>query len=80
MYIYYRLNAGDAFQTMPMALEPSKDMPAGVKEFAVQIDGKGNSNAQIEYYILAENAGSVTFEPREYTMKTFKVKLSDLNK
>jgi hypothetical protein len=80
MYIYYRLNAGDAFQVMPMTLEPSKDMPAGVKEFAVQIDGKGNREAQLEYYILAENAGSVTFEPRDYTLKTFKIKLSDLNK
>jgi hypothetical protein len=34
----------------------------------------------LEYYILAENAGTVQFTPANYTSKPFKIKLSDLNK
>ena len=37
-------------------------------------------NDVLDYYILVENAGTVSFIPSNYTVKPYMVKLSDLNK
>jgi hypothetical protein len=59
--------------------EPSNDMPSGMKAYSVTIDAK-SADAVIDYYIVAENAGTVSFLPTAYMNKPFMVKLSDLNK
>lgn len=79
MYIYYRLKDTDPYSMMAMTEEPTKNLPTGAKEFSAVIEGK-STDAVLDYYILAENAGTVTFSPANYTKQPSKVKLSDLNK
>ena len=79
MYLYYRLNDASPYTMMPMSEEPSKELPTGVKEFSAVVEGK-SQDAVLDYYILAENAGTVTFSPAGYAKQTTKVKLLDLNK
>jgi CotH kinase protein len=59
--------------------EPYNDMPSGMKSFSVIIEGK-SMDAVLDYYMIAENAGTVAFVPSNYMNKPYKVKLSDLNK
>ncbi len=79
MFVYYRLNDSETYTMMPMSEEPSKDLQTGVKEYFAVIEGK-SKDAVLDYYILAENAGTVTFSPVNYTKQANKVKLMDLNK
>ncbi|HMX38942.1 MAG TPA: CotH kinase family protein [Saprospiraceae bacterium] len=79
MYIYYRLKDSEFYSMMVMGEEPTKNLPTGVKEFSAVIEGK-SPEAVLDYYLVAENAGTVTFFPANYTMQPNKVKLSDLNK
>jgi hypothetical protein len=79
MYVFYRLNDHDAYTVMPMNEDASTDLPSGAKAFTAAIEAK-NPNAVLDYYLLAENAGTVSFYPADYMKKPFKVNLSDLNK
>jgi hypothetical protein len=79
MYIFYRFNERDVYTVMPMNEDASTDIPSGAKAFTATIEAK-SADAVLDYYLLAENAGSVSFLPAEYTKKPFKVNLSDLNK
>ncbi len=56
----------------------SHDAEAGDKIFGVAIVPKGFE--AIEYYILAESAGGVTFEPANYFSQLRKISLTELNK
>lgn len=79
MWIYYRTSADQAFMEMPMEEETSKSLTSGERRFVANIEAK-SPEAELEYYILAENAGAVAFYPKDYAVKPSKVKLMDLNK
>ena len=79
LLIYYRFADDQAYSAMTMTEEASADLPSGVKLFSANIDAKSD-DAVLDYYILAENAGTVAFSPINYFNKPYKVKLSDLNK
>lgn len=79
LLVYYRFAATETYSVMPMNEEASNDLPSGVKAFSVSIEGK-TPDAVLDYYIIAENAGTVTFLPINYMNKPYMVKLSDLNK
>ena len=77
--VYYRYNDKDPYDVMPMSEESSNDLPTGVKAFYANVDAK-SADAILDYYLVVENAGTVSFVPAEYAMKPYKVKMSDLNK
>ena len=79
MFLYYRLNPKQPYTMMPMTEEGSTEVPSGVKEFSATVDGQ-SPDAVLDYYLLAENPGSVIFAPANYMGAPYKVKLSDLNK
>jgi len=79
MFLYYRFKDQGAYMSVPMNEESSNDLPSGMKAFMVIVDGN-SPDAVLDYYFVAENAGTVAFLPMDYTKKPFKVKLSDLNK
>lgn len=79
LIIYYRFGDDQAYMPMVMTEEASTDLPSGMKAFSANIEAKSD-DAVLDYYILAENAGTVSFAPRDYFSKAYKVKLSDLNK
>jgi hypothetical protein len=56
----------------------SHDVEAGDKIFGISIAPKGFD--AMEYYIIAESAGGITFEPANYFSQLRKVSLADLNK
>ncbi len=77
--IYYRFDQNQSYQMLPMNEDAGGDLPTGAKMFSAAIDGK-SENDVLDYYIVAETAGSISFSPSNYTTKPYKVKLSDLNK
>ncbi|MBK6931196.1 MAG: CotH kinase family protein [Saprospirales bacterium] len=77
--VYYRFGDNLPYLPMVMSEEASNDLPTGVKAFSANIEAPGE-DAVLDYYILAENAGTVAFVPREYMNNPYKIKLSDLNK
>lgn len=79
LLVYYRFDDKEPYTIVPMNEEPSNDMPSGMKSFSVIIEGK-SMDAVLDYYMIAENAGTVSFVPSNYMNKPYKVKLSDLNK
>lgn len=79
LLVYYRFNANEPYMIIPMNEDASNDLPSGVKAFSVIIEAK-SADAVLDYYIVAENAGTVSFIPADYMNKPYMVKLSDLNK
>jgi CotH kinase protein len=79
MILYYRLNEKAPFSALTMQDVMQTDLPSGVKAFSVLVEAK-DPNTVLEYYLLVENAGAVSFMPMNYTQQPYKVKLSDLNK
>lgn len=81
LILRYRFNHSDAYSTLYMNEEDNKEntLPAGAKAFGAMIEAK-TKDAELEYYIIAENAGTVSFSPANYMKQPYKVKLSDLNK
>lgn len=79
LLVYYRFSNTEFYLPVPMNEEASNDLPSGVKAFSATIEGK-TPDAVLDYYIVAENAGTVTFLPTGYMNKPYMVKLSDLNK
>jgi hypothetical protein len=79
LFIYYRFADDQLYKSMVMSEEPSSGLKPGSKMFSASIDA-ADENAVLDYYILAENAGTVSFTPRAYMNSPYKVKLSDLNK
>ena len=64
---------------LPMSEDNSSAMPSGMKAFTAMVEAK-TKDAELDYYIVAENAGTVGFSPANYTKEPYKVKLSELNK
>jgi hypothetical protein len=79
LMLFYRFEGQSDFAYLNMSEEASSDLPSGVKIFSCLVEAK-SSDDTLEYYILAENAGTVQFAPSNYTSKPYKIKLSDLNK
>ncbi len=79
LLVYYRFGDNQPYTQMVMTEEPSSDLPSGMKVFSANIEAKSD-DAVLDYYIIAENAGTVSFSPITYYEKAYKVKLSDLNK
>ena len=79
LFIYYRFNDSQPYTSMIMTEESSGDLPSGMKAFSANIEAK-TEDAVLDYYIMSENAGTVSFSPLNYFSKPYKVKLSDLNK
>lgn len=79
LFIYYRFSNSQPYTAMVMTEESSGDLPSGMKAFSANIEAK-TEDAVLDYYIMSENAGTVSFSPLNYFSKPYKVKLSDLNK
>ncbi len=79
MLVYYRFDHSQSYSLVPMNEDNTGGLPSGVKSFTASIEAKG-PDTEMEYYIVAENAGSVNFAPAGYTREPYRVKLSDLNK
>ncbi len=78
--LYYRLKDSDAYTSVVMTESTSAtNLPSGTKEFTADVEAM-NEDAVLDYYLLVENAGTVAFSPLNYSVKSYKVKLSDLNK
>ena len=74
-----RFDDSRPYTAMIMTEEASSDLPSGVKTFSANIEAQ-SEDAVLDYYIMAENAGTVSFSPLNYFSKPCKIKLSDLNK
>jgi hypothetical protein len=79
LLLYYRFSPEERYTPVVLTEEPSNDLPSGVKSYITHIDAKSPDDV-LDYYIVAENAGTVSFLPTAYPSKPSKVKLSDLNK
>jgi len=79
LFLYYRFADNQTYKSVVMTDEPSSNLKPGSKMFSASIDAP-DENAVLDYYILAENAGTVSFTPRSYMNSPYKVKLADLNK
>ncbi|MEQ1744590.1 MAG: CotH kinase family protein [Saprospiraceae bacterium] len=79
LFIYYRFADNQAYKSAVMSEEASASLTSGSKMFSATIEAP-NADAILDYYMLAENAGTVSFAPRMYVNSPYKVKLSDLNK
>lgn len=81
MLIYYRFADTEPYMMMTMTEEASKDLKAGVKQFSAAVPPPpGNTEPTLDYFLVAENAGTVAFSPNTYMGKANKIALSDLNK
>ncbi|MBL7827314.1 MAG: CotH kinase family protein [Saprospiraceae bacterium] len=79
MVLCYRFQHNEPYMMLSMSEENTAGMPSGVKAFSAMVEAK-TKDAELEYYIIAENAGTVGFAPATYTKEGYKIKLSDLNK
>ncbi len=76
--VYYRFNSNDAFQMAYLKDEGGEfDEKARDDIFGGSIASNGNE--MIEYYVVAENALSVTYEPANYMFELRKATLTELN-
>lgn len=80
MQLHYRFSPDKPYQIVPMMEEASETpLPSGVKMFGANIEAR-SADDTLDYFIMAENAGTVSFGPTNYTLKPNKVKLSEINK
>jgi hypothetical protein len=79
MWIYYRQNDQQPFFQMQMEEEKSSKVTSGERLFVANIEASA-PDIELQYYILVENAGAVSFYPNNYSVKPLRVKLADLNK
>ncbi len=79
LQLYYRFSDGAPYTAIQMGDDAAGSLPSGVKAYLANIEAPG-PDAVLDYYLIAETAGSVAFAPLNYTVKPYKVKLSDLNK
>jgi CotH kinase protein len=80
MWLHYRTGANQPFMTVPMDEDMTiKNLPNGVKVYIANVDAKSVTDS-IEYYIVSENAGAVSYSPTNYTQKMHKASLVELNK
>lgn len=80
VYLAYRFAPEAAFAMKDMSVEEAED---GLEKdqvlFKAVVPSEPGSD-KIEYYLILENAGAVSFYPENYYKETISVSLSDLNK
>ncbi|MBP6811323.1 MAG: CotH kinase family protein [Saprospiraceae bacterium] len=79
LLLCYRFQSTEPYTTIPFSEDNTSTMPSGMKAFSVLVEAK-TRDAELEYYIIAENAGTVGFTPSNYTKEAYKIKITDLNK
>jgi CotH kinase protein len=79
LMVHYRFNSKTPYKSIVMEEDAGSDMPSGMKQFSASIESKMETE-ELEYYITAENAGTVSFSPANYMSKPNMVKAADLNK
>ena len=79
IWIYYRYNREQPFFSMLMDEEQSKKITSGERLYVANINAD-SAESELEYYIMVENAGAVSFYPANYALNPVKIKLKDLNK
>ena len=78
--LFYRFDAGQPFQSVAMADDGAhEDGQANDAVFGVLIKPQGGAR-QMEYYIMAENAKTVSYSPERYMFEQHKVTLDELNR
>lgn len=77
--LYYRFSAEDSFTMVRMADDGGHfDEGAGDSVYGAIIEPPVDKD-QLEYYIQAENAKAISYEPMDYTVTRHKVTLAELN-
>lgn len=79
IHLYYRFGKDQPYRSMLLSEDTVGGLPAGAKAFTALVDAP-TEDAEIECYVVAENAGAVSFFPANYRTQPKKVKISDLNK
>ncbi len=79
VFIYYRFQPDQPYKSATMTEDANAALPAGTKSFSISIDAP-SSDAELEYYLMSENAGTVQFAPLNYVQAPYKVRLADLNR
>ena len=79
MILHYRFNHSEPYTVIHMSEENASTMPSGMKAYSVLLEAR-TKDAELDYFIVVENAGTVGIEPVDYTKRPYKVKLSELNK
>ncbi|MBK7474568.1 MAG: hypothetical protein IPI11_00555 [Haliscomenobacter sp.] len=78
--LFYRFDPGQPFQSVAMADDGAhEDGQSNDAVFGVLIKPQGGAR-QMEYYIMAENAKTVSYFPERYMFEWHKVTLDELNR
>src|SRR5690606_27734048 len=80
VWLYYRFNENEPFREMAMEDDGNhNDGAAGDEVFGAVVQPLGGVK-DIQYYIVAENARSIQFDPPRYMYVQHKANLDELNK
>ena len=79
MIINFRADSSKPWMQAEMAEVAQKGLASGEKHFEVSLKTPSEVRS-IEYFIITENAGSVSFSPADYSIKPMMVSLDELNK
>ena len=75
--LYYRYNKAESFTVVEMEDNgKNKDAQANDKMFTATVD-KGTGT--VEYYIVAENAASISFSPSNYMFEPYVANITEIN-
>jgi len=78
--VMYRFDKNNSYKSAVMTDDGnSDDGEAGDKMYGVKVSPPANIK-EIEFYIMAENPKSISFEPSNYMFKTIEADLDTLNK
>jgi hypothetical protein len=78
--LYYRFAESEQFKALTLQDGPKvANQGSGMRAFEGVIEA-AKPDAQLEYYILIENAGTVSYSPANYTEKKYKISLADINR
>ncbi len=78
--LFFRFDERDEFKQLSLtegAQQPNQT--SGVRFFEGAVESP-TDQAVMEYYILVENPGMVSFSPQNYTTKKHKISMGDINK
>jgi len=79
-FVYYRFSPGENFRVLEMMDDGEHyDGKAGDTVFGAVIQ-PGDGQTQLQYYIAAENAKALSFNPSHYNFEQFQTSLSEVNK
>jgi hypothetical protein len=80
VFIFYRFDEKDDFQEARMFDDGEhNDRAANDGIFGAVVEPEGGAR-QMQYFLFAENAGAVRFEPRRYMYEPLTADLDELNK